>query len=126
MEKVSRNALNRMSALVKIDPGKTILQSAVHDPGLRPGFNELRSHLIWIDECPNGIGLDALDVLAELHVARAVLFHGIDLPVDKESLRKIWDQATTEIPEWPGFKRLVLTSDDACYLKEMLDPDREI
>jgi hypothetical protein len=42
-------------------------------------------------------------------------------PLDPEYCRRIWQQAIEEIPDWPGFKRIVLDQKDKAFLTENLD-----
>lgn len=100
-----------------------LVRELVYNPDLEPGFNALSGYLTWDDELPSGITPDGLDVLQSLWTARSLLHRGLvlsDHPINPDYCQRVWNMATEEIPNWPGFKRLTLNEVDQSYYQEML------
>ncbi len=71
------------------------------------------------------VGFDHLNVgTRSLWVARSLMHRGLtfsDHPINPEYSQRVWEQAIQEIPNWPGFQRLKLSSEDQKYYAEMLE-----
>jgi len=102
---------------------RELIESLVFDASLKPEFNGLSSCLYWDDELPLGVSRSARLMVGQLWIVRALLHRGLtfdDDDLDPEACRSIWEQATEEIPDWPGFKRLVLNKKDKEYFDQWL------
>ncbi len=98
-----------------------IMKSLKFDPSLKPNFESLKGCLVWKDERPRGLSLDADDLVNSLLIARASIHRGLtldDLPFDPEYYKELWALAQQQISEWPGFKRLTLSDEDRLYLED--------
>lgn len=87
------------------------------DISLEPRFNALSGYLVWDDELPD-ITPDGLDVLQTLLTARSLLHRGLtvaDHPINAEYSTRVWEKAMKEIPNWPGFKRLLLRQAEEAF-----------
>lgn len=103
-----------------------LVRDLVHDPSLKPRFNELSGYLTWDDELPPGVTPGGLDILQSLWTARSLLHRGLQLtdhPINPKYCQQVWNAANEEIPDWPGFKRLILNSADQSYYKQMLEAE---
>jgi|GEM_PF-370884 len=102
---------------------RNLIETSVYDPALEPRFNALSGCLNWNDEAPSGITSEAYGVLSSLWVARSLMHQGLtfsDHPINPEYSQRVWQQAVHEIPNWPGFKRLVLSEEDKALYAELL------
>lgn len=109
------------------DRDRVLVESLIYNPSFEPRFNGIRDYLMWEDELPPGITPDGLEVLTNLWIARACLYHGYELPdlFDKEFFRSVWQQAIAENLQWPGFKRLTLSNEDKAYYKQKLNQENQ-
>ncbi len=98
-----------------------ILRALRYDSTLKPNFESLKGCLVWKDERPRGLSLDADNLLNSLIIARAPIHRGLtldDLPFDPEYYKELWALAQQQISDWLGFKRLTLSDEDRRYLEE--------
>ncbi len=102
---------------------KELIESLVFDSSLMPEFNAISACLYWDDELPEDVTVEGMKVVRQLWMARGYLHRGLtfdDHDLNPEALRRFWEQATKEIPDWPGFKRLVLNKKDQAYFETWL------
>ncbi len=101
---------------------KRIIESTPFNPHLKPIFNAMRSHLFWEDEIPRGLTVHALEIIGDLQIARAHLYHGLSLHrlLDPNVFILVWNQALSENVRWSGFERLELSSEDKAYYEQCL------
>jgi len=105
------------------DQDKALMDSLVFDPALKPEYNPVSNCLSWDDEVPQDISYSGLNVVRRLWMARGYLHKGQTIEdhfLNPHILRHLWEQATDEIPDWPGFKRLVLNKAEKAYFQEWL------
>jgi hypothetical protein len=100
-----------------------ILNELVLDVSSKPLFDPMRDCLFWEDE---GWNLQLVeperDVLVDLWIVRGFIHRQV--PIQKwgvgegsyEYFKGVWDEAFLKAPNWPGFKRLVLSKLDNEYL----------
>ena len=97
---------------------KELIESLVFDTSLMPEFNAVSTCLYWDDELPGNISREGLKMVRILWMARGYVHQGLpfdDYKPGPEFIRRIWEKATEEVPDWPGFKRLVLNKKDKEY-----------
>ncbi|MDX2106002.1 MAG: hypothetical protein SFY67_06325 [Candidatus Melainabacteria bacterium] len=102
---------------------RILIEKLKYDPALEPKYNALSGVLIWQDELPSNVTPNGHDVLGTLWTGRSMLHRGFtlsDAPINPEYCIEVWEQALTEIPNWPGFKRLTLNETDKTFLNKNL------
>jgi hypothetical protein len=91
------------------------LNSLGYVSDISPRFEMIKSILVWEDEIPKRISEDGMDKLYDLLIARSYV-HDNQLFSSHFSggkhLEKAWTESRNEIPNWPGFKRLLLSKKD--------------
>lgn len=101
---------------------RKIIESAPIEPKSGPGYELLKGILIWQDETPMGIPFDTIELLIDLQIARAIKYHGRDLPefLNPSRYLKLWEQALEEGLKWHGFlpERLNLSDEDKAYFEK--------
>ena len=105
---------------------RELIDALVFDASLKPEFNAISSCLYWDDEMPLDMTHAARRVVRNLWIVRSLLHRGLtcdDHDFNPEACRSLWKQATEEIPDWPGFKRLVLSEKDKEYFEKWLAVD---
>lgn len=98
-----------------------LIQTQPYDSTLMPNFESLKGCLVWKDERPRGLSLDAGRVINSLLVGRNLLHRGLTLddhPINAEYCKKVWALAQQQISNWPGFKRLTLSAEYKMYLDD--------
>ena len=98
-----------------------VMRSLKYDPSLKPNFESLKGCLVWKDERPRGLSIEADNLVNSLLIARAPIHRGLtlyDLPFDPEYYKELWALAQQQISNWPGFKRLSLSDEDRKYLND--------
>lgn len=95
------------------------LQQLVFDQTAQPSFELLKTCLVWDDERPAQISKAGYELLGDLWIVRGYMHRNV--PVDQWGLdpayfQGVWTQALHDVPNWPGFKRLVLSERDNEYL----------
>ena len=98
-----------------------LIQTQPYDATLKPNFESLKGCLVWRDERPRGLSLDADRVINSLLVGRNLLHRGLTLddhPINADFCKKVWTASQKQIADWPGFKRLTLSDEDRKYLEE--------
>lgn len=98
-----------------------LIQTQPYDSTLKPNFESLKGCLVWKDERPRGLSLDADDLVNSLLIARAPIHRGLtldDIPFDPEYYKELWASAQQQISNWTGFKRLTLSDEDRKYLND--------
>ena len=99
------------------------IESLVFDTSLTPEFNAVSACLYWEDEMPGRISREGMTTIRILWMARSYLHQGLTFEahnLNPEALRLLWQKATEEIPDWPGFKRLVISKKDKEYFEKWL------
>ena len=99
------------------------IDSLVFDSSLTPEFNAVSACLFWDDELPSNMTREGRNVVRLLWIVRSLPHRGLtfdDDDLDPEACRRLWEQATEEIPLWPGFKRLTLSEKDKAYFEDWL------
>lgn len=101
----------------------TLIESLEYDSSLEPRFDTFRACLVWRDEEPAGLTPAGYEALCDLWIARANLYHGLELsePCDPDYFREAWNQAMAQGLKWPGFNRLSLNEKDKAYYEQMLN-----
>jgi hypothetical protein len=102
---------------------KELIESLVFDSSLAPEFNAVSACLYWDDEISWYMTPAGIKIVRLLWIARSLLHRGLtcdDHDFNPEACRQLWKQATEEIPDWPGFKRLVLSKKDKEYFEKWL------
>jgi hypothetical protein len=95
----------------------------VFDESLEPSFEYMKSCLTWGDERPTGLSKDGLEFLYDLWIVRGFIHRSIaekDWGLDPEYFKHVWEYGLNIVPQWPGFKRLVLTGQERQYLEDSL------
>ena len=70
-----------------------LIQTQPYDSTLKPNFESLKGGLVWKDERPRGLSLDADDLVNSLVIARAPIHRGLtldDLSFDPEYYKELW------------------------------------
>jgi hypothetical protein len=96
-----------------------------YDSSLSPGFEGLKSCLIWEDERALLVG-DDYDFLCDLWITRGFIHRS--LPREQWGLgpahfEEVWAHALKGVPLWPGFRRMTLSAEDRAYLEGCLSSD---
>jgi len=99
-----------------------------YKPEEKPYFDPLRYCLRWLDEEPSDAAGESYERLLDLIIVRSYIHMGT--PRDKwysiaptTYFAEVWDEALSRAPNWPGFKRVELSSDDRSYfLGEVAKP----
>jgi hypothetical protein len=102
---------------------RKLIEALVFDASLSPEYNALSTCLYWDDELSLEISWSARKMLGKLWIIRSLFHRGLtcdDHDFNPEACRSLWKQATEEIPDWPGFKRLVLSKKDKEYFEKWL------
>lgn len=105
-----------------------LIESLVYDASLEPTYSPMRNHLTWTDEMPEGLTPEGYEVLCDLWIARSYIHRGLEFsehPLDPDHIRDFWDRALKQNFQWPGFKRLNLSSSDTTYYEAMMTKARE-
>lgn len=100
-----------------------LIESLVYDPDLEPGYDMIKSCLIWGDEKPAGISPRGYSALCDLWISRSFLHLGkafSEDEIDPEYFGKFWARAMEQNFKWPGFKRLTLSEEDRAYYKQSI------
>jgi hypothetical protein len=96
-----------------------LLNSLVYQPDFKPSYDMVQNLLTWKDERPTGISDDGMDKLINLWIARSYIHD--DRPFSSDvfggkHLEEAWSKSKDEIPNWPGYQRLNLSTEDREYL----------
>lgn len=104
---------------------REILESLIYNPDLEPSYEGLKSCLIWADEQPRGLSSEGYETVCNLWIARAHLYHGLELPepLEPQFYIDIWNKAVADEIKWPGFNRLSLSDKDKAYYLEKLNSE---
>jgi hypothetical protein len=100
-----------------------LIEALQYDPDLTPGFESIKSCLVWRDECPDGLTPDGYEKLSDLLVARSFIHQGRPFTSWKlapELFGNVWSEANAANFRWPGFNRTTLSAADQEYLKACL------
>lgn len=98
---------------------RDILQRLIFDPTAQPSFELMKACLVWPDERPNQISKEGYELLGDLWIVRGYIHKGLPANqwgLDPAYFQIVWNQALSDVPEWPGFQRLVLSDTDGAYL----------
>jgi hypothetical protein len=106
-----------------------IMQALVYDSACEPGYEMLKGVLVWSDERPEGLTPDAYKNLCDLWVARSFLYHGRNFAdtslLNPEYYKNQWQCGLSQVPAWPGFKRLALNEKDKAYFTACMSEQLE-
>lgn len=94
-----------------------------YDPNAAPSFEVLKHCLVWPDERPTNISPAGYELLNDLWIVRGFMHRKLprsEWGLDPAYFEQVWDFAQRELPQWPGFKRVVLADHDRAYLEECL------
>ena len=96
-------------------------------------FDPLRGFIYWPDERPSAVSSGAYELAMDLCIFRNFNFHISQCNIDDELLTRWvslveideiygrqWSWAETNIPRWPGFSRLALSSQEKGILQAEL------
>jgi hypothetical protein len=102
---------------------RELIEALVFNPSLEPEYNALSTCLYWDDELSLAMTREGRKVVRKLWIIRSLFHRGLtcdDHDFSPDACREMWKQATEEIPDWPGFKRLVLSKKDKEYFEKWL------
>lgn len=90
----------------------SMLTALEYEPGAAWGVNILPfGSIFWLDEVPSRVGLfentDDSFLINSMFGLRLKLWDGQRLDANDQQL---WDSVQAQVPEWPFFKRLCLSS----------------
>jgi hypothetical protein len=100
-----------------------LIEALQYDPDLTPGFESIKSCLVWRDECPDGLTPDGYEKLSDLLVARSFIHQGrpfTSWTLAPELFGNAWSEAYAANFRWPGFNRIALSAADQEYLNACL------
>ena len=100
-----------------------LIEALEYNPDLKPGYDLIKSCLVWKDERPVGLTPAGYETLCDVWIARSFIHRGVDFSTDKldpKYFRDIWNRALNQKFKWPGFKRLALNEEDKAYFEHEL------
>jgi hypothetical protein len=101
-----------------------LLNTLIFDPLLEPNFEVLKSCLIWPDEAPKPhLSFSGREFLYDLWIVRGFIHRSVSVKewgLDPLYFMEAWNFGLCSIPEWPGFKRLILNDVHRSYLGNSL------
>jgi hypothetical protein len=103
---------------------KSVVNNLLYDPNCEPSFELIRSCLIWFDERTERISNEGYGLLGDLWSVRGYIHQNVSREnwgLDPKYFQTVWDNALNDVPNWPGFKRLELSSRERQYLSESLE-----
>ena len=108
---------------------RQLIETLEYNPSLKPGYEALKGCLVWDDEGLFIVGLseDGREKLADLWIARLILFHDLDRhTLDDSYFKDAWNLAVAQLQGWPGFNRLVLSAEDRAFYEHCLTNASEL
>lgn len=99
-----------------------LIRSLTYNPELEPNYEILKNCLVWQDEWPDGLTSAGHEFLCDLWIVRSYLHRQLDLSatLNPAYFENVWKRALKEIPSWPGFKRLSVTSEERDYYEKSI------
>jgi hypothetical protein len=101
-----------------------LLRNLVFDPNAKPMFDFLKSCLFWFDERPSErLSAEGSELLTDLLIVRGFFHRSVPIEewgLDPEYFKAVWEFGLANIPQWIGFKRLVLSESEQAFLAECL------
>lgn len=99
------------------------LQGLLFDATAQPSFELMKACLVWPDERPPHISKEGYELLGDLWIVRGYIHKNVPADhwgLDPVYFQEVWRQARNDVPDWPGFKRLVLSAADSAYLAKCI------
>lgn len=101
-----------------------LLGALVLDPDAEATFDMLKYCLMWPDERPSvELSQEGRELLTDLWIVRGFIHRSLPREkwgLDPQYFAEVWELGLAKVPEWPGFKRLVLSERDSAYLTSCL------
>lgn len=101
-----------------------LLRKLAFDPNAEPMFDFLKSCLIWSDErSSDRFSAEGNEFITDLWIVRGFIHQSLPSEqwgLDPEYFKAVWEFGLANIPEWIGFKRLVLSESDKAFLASCL------
>jgi hypothetical protein len=96
------------------------LNNLQYNAAEKPYFDPLRYCLRWRDEEPPEFEPNSYERLIDLTIVRSFIHHGRSrenwfVIAPTTYFIEVWDEARERAPNWPGFNRLELSSDDRSF-----------
>jgi len=101
---------------------RAIIENLRYDPTLTPGFELVKSCLVWSDERPDGLSSDGYERLCDLWIARSRIHRGVvgDRSVTSYDYQAVWNEELSGGLRWPGFRRIELSAAERSFFEEQL------
>lgn len=101
-----------------------LLKRLTFDSQIEPNFDLLKYCLIWADETPlDHLSSEGREFLSDLWIVRGFIHRSLPKDqwgLDPQYFNDIWEFGLSNVAQWPGFKRLVLSEIDRTYLTTCL------
>lgn len=97
------------------------IERLVHDPSCTPSYDIMKACLVWADERPDRITTDGYELIGDLWIFRGFLHRGLprnEWGLSPEHFESVWKFAREDIPNWPGFRRIELSSSERQFLED--------
>lgn len=94
------------------------------DKDLKPRFEEIKYCLIWADEVDESLSRMSRELVYDLLIYRGLLHRELprdEWPVNLEYFDKVFKYANEKVPNWIGFKRMILSEEDKAYLLDCME-----
>lgn len=107
----------------------SLVESLEFNAELKPGYDLIKSCLVWTDERPDGLTPEAYENLCDLLIARSFIHRGVDFSahkLDPVYFKNIWERALNQGFRWTGFQRLKLSDEDLAYYEKMLSNNENL
>lgn len=102
-----------------------ILNKLTFDSSATSSFEYVKYCLIWSDERPaNRLSAEGQELLNDLWSIRGFIHRSVptkEWGLDPKYFEDVWNFGLKQIPEWPGFKRIVLSEAEKAYLTDCLN-----
>jgi hypothetical protein len=103
---------------------RDLLRVLILDPSAEPGFDVLKSCLMWPDERPvEHLSSEGHEFLTDLWIVRGFLHRSLpkeEWGFDPDYFSEVWSYGLAHGDTWPGFRRLRLSDVESVYLAACL------
>jgi hypothetical protein len=92
----------------------------VYDPTCEPSYDIMKACLVWPDERPDRISNDGYELVGDLWIFRGFLHRGVprhEWGLNPDYFETVWKNALDDVPCWPGFRRIELSSLERLFLE---------
>lgn len=96
------------------------LEELVFDPTCEPSYELMKACLVWPDERPAMISKDGYEMLGDLWIVRGFIHRQVPCEqwgLDPNYFQEVWRNALSDVPNWPGFRRMHLSQLDQAYME---------